>query len=199
MQGGNFYFNMNSEQKKIITKTIILFKKYGVKSVSMDDIANEFAMSKKTLYTLFDSKDNLIEKTICYIFSEHFKKIDRILEKEISPLQKVILVYRYGINQMVTYDSAFYFELKKYHLSAHNHYEENKNQIIFETILGLLQEAQNIGEIKQEVNLQLFCELHLFKIDEIISNPNFNTRYTTQQMLNHLIVHNLDGIVAKEY
>ena len=66
MQGGNFYFNMNSEQKKIITKTITLFKKYGVKSVSMDDIANEFAMSKKTLYTLFDSKDNLIEKTICY-------------------------------------------------------------------------------------------------------------------------------------
>ena len=161
----------------------------------MDDIAKALAVSKKTLYTHFDSKDLLIEKTICYIFTEHFSKIDRILEKKLSPLQKIILIYRYGINQMVSYDPAFYFELKKYHVSAHKHYEEYKNNIIFKTILGLLKEAQEVNEIKQDVNLNLFCEIHLFKIDEILADPEFNTQYSTQQMLNHLVVHNLRGIV----
>ena len=84
---------MQSADKKIIIKTLDLFKKYGVKSVSMDDIASALAVSKKTLYTHFDSKDLLIEKTIFYIFTEHFKKIDRILEKDLSPLQKIILIY----------------------------------------------------------------------------------------------------------
>ena len=186
---------MQNDDKLIITKTLKLFKNYGVKSVSMDDIAKALAISKKTLYAHFSSKDFLIEKTICYIFSEHFNKIDRILEKEISPLQKIILIYRYGINQLVSYDPAFYFELKKYHISAHNHYEAYKKEIIFETILGLLQKAQDLGEIKKEVNLHLFCEIHLYKIDEILANPEFNSRYSTQQMLNHLIVHNLHGIV----
>ncbi|PVW15252.1 TetR/AcrR family transcriptional regulator [Marixanthomonas spongiae] len=187
---------MQSEDKKIITKTLELFKKYGVKSVSMDDIASVLAVSKKTLYTYFDSKDLLIEKTICYIFTEHFNKIDRILEKEMSPLQKIILIYRYGINQLITYDPAFYFELKKYHLSAHNHYETYKRTIIFDIILGLLKEAQEVEEIRQDVNLNLFCEIHLFKIDEILADPEFNTQYSTQQMLNHLVIHNLRGIVV---
>ena len=187
---------MQSADKKIIIKTLDLFKKYGVKSVSMDDIASALAVSKKTLYTYFDSKDLLIEETICYIFTEHFKKIDRILEKDLSPLQKIILIYRYGINQMISYDPAFYFELKKYHISAHKHYEGYKNDIIFKTILGLLKEAQEVNEIRQDVNLNLFCEIHLYKIDEILADPDFNAQYSTQQMLNHLVIHNLRGIVV---
>jgi|TARA_R100000479_G_scaffold156694_1_gene93251 AcrR family transcriptional regulator len=187
---------MQSADKKIIIKTLDLFKKYGVKSVSMDDIASALAVSKKTLYTHFDSKDILIEETICYVFTEHFKKIDRILEKDLSPLQKIILIYRYGINQMISYDPAFYFELKKYHISAHKHYEGHKNDIIFKTILGLLKEAQELNEIRQDVNLNLFCEIHLYKIDEILADPDFNTQYSTQQMLNHLVIHNLRGIVV---
>ncbi|RFN59268.1 TetR/AcrR family transcriptional regulator [Marixanthomonas ophiurae] len=186
---------MQDDNKKIIIKTLELFKKYGVKSVSMDDIAKALAVSKKTLYTYFDSKDLLIKDTICYVFTEHFSKIDRILEKDLSPLQKIILIYRYGINQMVSYDPAFYFELKKYHISAHKHYEKYKNEIIFETILGLLKEAQEVNEIRQDLNLNLFCEIHLFKIDEILADPEFNTQYSTQQMLNHLVVYNLRGIV----
>ncbi|WP_339697719.1 TetR/AcrR family transcriptional regulator [uncultured Marixanthomonas sp.] len=187
---------MQNDDEKIIVKTLDLFKKFGVKSVSMDDIASALAVSKKTLYTHFDSKDLLIEKTIFYIFTEHFKKIDRILEKDLSPLQKIILIYRYGINQMISYDPAFYFELKKYHISAHKHYEGHKNDIIFKTILGLLKEAQELNEIRQDVNLNLFCEIHLYKIDEILADPDFNTQYSTQQMLNHLVIYNLRGIVV---
>jgi len=188
---------MQNDDKKIIIKTLELFKKYGVKSVSMDDISTALAVSKKTLYTHFDSKDLLIEKTICFIFKEHFNKINRILEKEGSPLQKIILIYRYGINQLVSYDPAFYFELKKYHVSAHKHYEAYKSDIIFKTILGLLKEAQEVDEIRKDVNLKLFCEIHLFKIDEILADPDFNTQYSTQQMLNHLVIHNLRGVVVE--
>ena len=37
-----------------------LFKKYGVKSVTMDDIASEFGISKKTLYQHFENKTDVV-------------------------------------------------------------------------------------------------------------------------------------------
>ncbi|RMA66109.1 TetR/AcrR family transcriptional regulator [Ulvibacter antarcticus] len=188
---------MQNERDRIIIKTLALFKKYGVKSVSMDDIAHELSISKKTLYVHFGSKELLIEQTVNYIFSEHFKKIGRILEKIISPLEKIILIYHYGINRLLSYDPAFYSELKKYHVATHICYENNKKTIVFDIIQGLLEEAQKVNEIRKDVNLELFCQLHLYKIDKILANPDFNNHYGTQQMLNHLIIFNLRGILVK--
>ena len=187
---------MDNESKSIITKTLTLFKKFGVKSVSMDDISHELSISKKTLYVHFESKNDLIGQTVEYIFRVHFMKIDRILEKEISPLQKIILIYRYGINQLITYDPVFYAELKKYHQATHDCYEHNRKKIVFDIILGLLEKAQKVNEVRSDVNLKLFCELHLYKIDLILAEPDFNQQYSTQQMLNHLIVFNLRGILV---
>ena len=47
---------------KLITKISTLFKKYGIKSITMDDIAREFGISKKSLYEHFKNKNDVIEK-----------------------------------------------------------------------------------------------------------------------------------------
>lgn len=51
-------------REKIIDAARGLFKQYGIKSVSMDDICKELGMSKKTLYNYFDQKDDLIEAVL---------------------------------------------------------------------------------------------------------------------------------------
>jgi len=187
---------MQSENEHTTKRILALFKRYGVRSVSMDTIANELGVSKKTLYERYKSKDHLIEESIAFIFKRHFLFLETLLKQEIPPFQKVIEIYRYGIKQMMTYDIAFYAELRKYHPECFSLYQANKNTVVFGIIKGLLEEAQQQKAIRKEVNLNLFCELHLYKIDEVIANSEFSKLYAMEVLLDHLIIHPIRGILT---
>jgi len=63
---------VNSIKDKIISESIELFLKYGVKSVTMDDIAKHLGMSKKTIYQHFkDKEEMIIQATDQYFKTEH--------------------------------------------------------------------------------------------------------------------------------
>ena len=55
---------MNEELKKILLKVRELYMKYGIKSITMDDVAEELGISKKTLYQYVTDKDDLVGKFI---------------------------------------------------------------------------------------------------------------------------------------
>lgn len=187
---------MQKENEHTTKRILALFKKYGVRSVSMDTIASELGISKKTLYERYQSKDHLIEESISFIFKKHFLVLDSILNQTSPPIQKVIEIYHYGIKQMMSYDLAFYAELRKYHPDCFALYQTNKKTILFDIIKELLEEAQQQKDIRKDINLQLFCELHLYKIDEVIASSEFAKQYAMQEILDHLVIHPIRGILT---
>ncbi|MBL7825786.1 MAG: helix-turn-helix transcriptional regulator, partial [Saprospiraceae bacterium] len=54
----------NEQQEKWLKRTEDLFLRVGIKSVTMDDVARELGISKKTLYTFVESKDDLVKKVL---------------------------------------------------------------------------------------------------------------------------------------
>lgn len=180
----------------IIISATKQFKAFGPKTVSMQDIAFSLNISKKTLYQYYSSKQNLLQETLTTIFNNHFEKIERILDKDMSPLEKFILIYNYGILQMVTYNPSYFYELKKYYYEIHEEYNNRKNHIIYNIIHNLLADAQNQGEILKEVKLTLFCELYLYNLDSVLANRRFKDHYEIKTLLNHLIIYNLRGIAT---
>ncbi|HEX6193727.1 MAG TPA: helix-turn-helix domain-containing protein, partial [Chitinophagaceae bacterium] len=51
-------------KERIQNKAEELFMQFGIRSVSMDDIANNLGMSKKTVYQYFVDKDELVEAVV---------------------------------------------------------------------------------------------------------------------------------------
>ena len=49
-------------KKEIVDNALKLFMRYGVRSVTMDDIAKELSISKKTIYQHFADKDEIVSK-----------------------------------------------------------------------------------------------------------------------------------------
>jgi len=64
-------------QESILEKAVYLFMRYGVKSVSMDDLARELGISKKTLYQYFDTKESLLLRTLEFNQSCEVGKIQK--------------------------------------------------------------------------------------------------------------------------
>jgi TetR/AcrR family transcriptional regulator, cholesterol catabolism regulator len=107
-------------KQRILHKAEEMFMQYGIRSVSMDDIANQLGMSKKTLYQYFADKDELVtgvvDGHITEMQHEIFITMERILE-EFS-----------NMNPMLLYD------LEKFHFKAYQRFREHKDKFILKLI-----------------------------------------------------------------
>jgi AcrR family transcriptional regulator len=74
---------------KILQKAGELFITYGFKSVTMDDIANEMAISKKTIYQHFSNKTKLVEATTMSLFSKISEEIDCLCSLKRNPIEEI--------------------------------------------------------------------------------------------------------------
>ncbi|WP_179351463.1 TetR/AcrR family transcriptional regulator [Winogradskyella vidalii] len=182
----------------IIESVIPIFKVYGVKSITMDDISHKLGISKKTLYVYYKGKEDLVEQSVKATFVKHHVVFQRILRRDILALKKIILLYRYGIRQLTSYSTTFYLELKKYYPNAYLYYQNERSYITFTIILDLLKEAQQAGEILEEVNLELYCKLNMDKIDTLLLDVKLHNDYSISEIVDHLVIYSLRGILAEK-
>ena len=92
-----------------------LFQRFGLRAVNMDDVSRELAMSKKTLYTLFSNKSDLVDQASKYLFkvkSKQFIEQASIFENAIDELFEVQRIQQ---EVLKNYGTRLLFPLKKYH------------------------------------------------------------------------------------
>lgn len=119
-------FNNNklSEMKdKIISKATELFLKLGFKSVTMDDIANEMCISKKTIYKFFCNKELLIAESTEMVHKAVHESIDSIVAKQYNAITESFEIRKMFKEMFKSGEASPAYQLKK-------HYPEIYNKVI---------------------------------------------------------------------
>lgn len=190
---------MEDKKRFIIEKALDQFLKNGSKVTTMDDIANDFGLSKKTLYTMFENKEALLIETIDLLWNNFLNEVDIILNSNENPIQKLILIYKKGIDNICKIEPVFLLSLKKYHKKVMIKYVSYKKTLINDIVLKLLIEAKEKNYIESDVNLILFSEVNLVDFDERIWKNNFFETYSKEEILDYFISRKIRGILSKEY
>ena len=101
-------------KEQIINTAFDLFSQYGIKSVSMDDVAKAAGISKRTLYESFEDKETLLIEGIDHN-SESLGQYLTGLEKEpFNALEVILLFYEEMMKNPRWFNEKFYEDLKKY-------------------------------------------------------------------------------------
>ena len=79
------------DKKYFLEKLFEMFHIYGVKTLTMDDIAKEFSISKKTLYQKYSHKENLICDVLDFMSKEGLDEVDRIRQEYRCPIESLLL------------------------------------------------------------------------------------------------------------
>jgi|GEM_PF-990349 len=190
---------MEDKKRFVIEKALDQFLKNGSKVITMDDIANDFGLSKKTLYTMFENKEALLMETIDLLWNNFLNEVDIILNSNENPIQKLILIYKKGIDNITKIEPVFLLSLKKYHKKVMTKYVSYKKILINDVVLKLLIEAKEKQYIESDVNLIFFCEVNLVDFDERIWKNNFLETYSKEEILDYFISRKIRGILSKEY
>ncbi len=145
--------------------------KYGLKSVTMDDIARELGISKKTVYEKFGSKEDLIYKVV----SHHLKKAQELIEKAERQSENAIECWLAIANDHIKlqrdFHSSILFDLKKYYPKGWMIFKEHIDGFLTNHLVKKIRRGMEEGLFRKNLIPEVVAFHQLAKVD-VYSDPS---------------------------
>lgn len=177
-----------------------LFKVNGVKSVTMDDIAREAGVSKKTIYQRYENKEELIISALKEKFEYNRQRIGEIMSSDRNPVEKIIDLYDFTLKSIHSYSLSFFYGIRKYHPRAQALCTSYLRSAIFNETGNLLREAKEKKMIREDIDVHMMCSLYFWGVQEF-TNGAFSDQVTKDFNIffRHFILNNIRGMLTPEY
>jgi AcrR family transcriptional regulator len=186
-------------KNQILKEAAKLFIRYGIKTITMDDVATQLHVSKRTLYELFNKKHDLIDE----IVSSHIKAESELLMKLISESENAIDIMlkssKYILHMYSKLRPSVLFDLKRYYPDIWKKVEHFNNdyirQMIEKNLIRGIEENVYRKDIEPNILSTFYIlQLHIFS-DESNENLNeFEFGELTKQFFNY----HLHGIMSQK-
>ncbi|MBL7811172.1 MAG: TetR/AcrR family transcriptional regulator [Bacteroidetes bacterium] len=150
--------------KKIAHAADTLFSRFGVRSVSMDDVAREISISKKTLYKCFRDKNDLVRCTIEMHMQEVDTQINRILETEQHPIRQIALIGELIVNTNGNLNPSLIYDLRKYHSDCYHLLMDHRDNQTLESVKQNIQKGMALGLYRPDLDLNLVSRFYVFLV-----------------------------------
>ncbi len=146
------------DQEQIITEIATkLFLLHGFKSVTMDTVAREGHISKKTIYKHFSNKESLITTVLEGLVLNIRKMTYSIVKQSDNCLEACFFVYFNIFGQSKTNSSLIHWTLKKYYPACYEHFYQYLWMVLLNTTCSVIKEGIDKELILEEVDPRRFC------------------------------------------
>jgi len=190
---------MNEELKNILLKVRELYTKYGIKSITMDDVAMELGISKKTLYQYVTDKDDLVGKFIDNEIILRQEQICKCFKTDFNAIEELFEISIFMNKFMKDQNPATEHDLKKYY--PHHYYKTVKvrRERIFDYILINLKKGKEEGLYREELNEEIIAKLYLSRVESIHLNDLFTVEeFTSIRLFIELLNYHIRGIATEK-
>jgi len=196
---------MDEKEERILSESLMLFKKFGIRSVSMDDIAKEMGMAKKTIYQYVENKADLVEKSLAYMMQkENTICLGEIVET-MNAIDILLAVSRNVSKQLKDMNPLNAFELQKYYPTIYRAFVMKKRDHVYEQVKNNFQQGINEGIYRNDLDIDLVARLYIQKLvdvhdPEFLSSVNFSFEKVFQVMFDNHIrgIANAEGLAYYE-
>lgn len=164
----------NEEKISFIKKVFELFNRYGIRSVTMDDISRELGMSKKTLYEIVANKEELIEMIVDFEIAKRVEMFECIRKENLNAIDELLEINIKVKSMMKSYNPAIEFDLKKYYPVLFNKVRETKYKNMFDVISSNMKKGISEKLYRDEVNVEIISNLYVSRINYMMEQNVFS-------------------------
>ena len=187
---------MNDDLVTILKKVRELYRKYGIRSVTMDDVSHELGISKKTLYQYVHDKDDLVHKVVEMEISYRKERMNITCSDDKNAIEQLLEIARCISNMLKDYSAASEYDLKKYYPDLYIKVRELRRNHIFRFIFDNLKKGIEQGLYREEINLDTISRLNVSLIDNMVDNEVITiSEFMDAQFFNEFFAYHIRGIV----
>ncbi len=156
-------------QNQVIEKSQELFFKYGLKSITMDDLAREMGISKKTLYASFNNKQEIINIITIKLIEEHERNCVEIEKNARNAIEEILMYVNSVKSIFQQFNYKITYEMKKYYSESWDILKNYKKEFLLQKVKNNLKRGVKEGLYRDNLNVEIISSLRMEQM-KIISN-----------------------------
>ncbi len=156
-------------KEKIIKKATDMFLKLGFKSVTMDDIACEMCISKKTIYKYFSNKEKLIEEGTEVVHQKIHAIMDEVIAKDYNAIEENFEIRKIFKEMFQSFDHSPAYQLKKHYPEIYQKMMENEIEDCSNVFGQNIEKGIKEGLYRQDTDIEASVKFYytlIFSINE---------------------------------
>ncbi|MBA4299786.1 transcriptional regulator, TetR family [Algoriphagus alkaliphilus] len=186
-------------RKRILEIATEQFARYGVRAVTMEDIARQAGVSKKTIYQEFSDKKDLVKEAFEKILDEDRCKLAFILETEDGVIEHLVKTSKMMRERLQNMNPMVILEIQKYFPEAWKMFEAFKVEVIMKDLVKVIEKGKELGYFRAEIDSEILAKTRVNQITSSFDPSNFinpNHNLADEQMV--LLDHFLHGIFTEK-
>lgn len=175
---------MDLKLNSILEQAAKLFMKFGIKSLTMDDIANELKVSKKTLYLFVTDKQDLVLKTLQKYCDADKAMVEEIEKQNTNAMEECLLITKHVKEKFSSIHQSIHYDLQKYYPDAWTMMQNHQLNFVFDTVKRNLEKGIEEGYYRDDLNPEIIARAYVTKVyamidrtDDILKKYDFGTIY----------------------
>lgn len=186
------------QQEKWLRRIAELFLRYGIKSITMDDVARELGISKKTLYQFVENKNDLVLKVMeLHVEGEKKECVDQATHSA-NAVEEMLKVMESNNQQMAQMKSNIVYDLQKYHHEAWEKIQEFIQGFLYGVVRANLERGVREGLYRPDFDVDIVAKLHITLSLQLFDERLFPQHgYPKEKLFQEYIMHYLYGITSE--
>jgi AcrR family transcriptional regulator len=186
-------------QDRIITVAFELFLKYGVRSVTMDQISGELGISKRTLYEIFRDKNTLLREGMDYFSNIKRSEAKEFLKKSDNVVETIYLLARKGEEMKRSINPLFFEDIRKYYPDVHIQLTTEGKYRDYSITRDLLRKGISNGLFKKGLDVEIVNNF-IHQVMNIVMNEEVfpKDRHSHENIFKNIIMPYLIGISTEK-
>jgi len=186
-------------KEQILNKANDMFLTLGFKSVTMDDIAAELAISKKTIYQYFANKNDLVEASAMLLFQRISDGIDVIIAEDHNPIEEFFIIRNFLSHILKDESSSPLHQLQKFFPVIHNNLRDYKFEKVYSCMFDNMKRGINKGLYREDIDFDFVSRIYFAGVVATKDGQVFpNALYKMEALTLQYLEYHLRAIVTAE-
>ncbi|MGM0944366.1 MAG: TetR/AcrR family transcriptional regulator [Bacteroidota bacterium] len=186
-------------REKILDVAMEQFSRFGVRNITMDDVARSVGISKKTLYQEFTDKRELVMEAFRRMLVLDKSKMSFVFEAEDGVIEHLVSLSKMMRERLGNINPIAIMEVQKYFPEAWGMFEKHKEEVIMVDLINILEKGKKLGYFRSEIDSAILARLRVNQITSALEQTSFHTEpHELVEMQMEMMDHFLHGIFTEK-
>ena len=186
-------------KERILSEAEKLFWRYGVRSVTMDDIARQLGISKKTIYQHFSDKEEILYQVLEQKINEDITEMRCFSNEGINPIEELMMVLEMMRKKQGQVSPNLLIDIKRHYPQAFAMFRKYMDHHLMKSILENIQNGMAQGLYRDDMNPSILARMRVEQIELAFNNDFFpDDKYSMLDIQRELIHHFVRGMLTEQ-
>ena len=186
-------------RQRILDVATEQFARFGVRTITMEDLARQVGISKKTIYQEFEDKKDLVKEVFARILEEDRRRLAFIAEQGDGVIEHLVQTSKMMRERLTSINPLVILEVQKYFPEAWKIFESFKEETIQTDLVKVLEKGKELGYFRKEIDSKVLAKVRISQITSAFDPRSFaDIEYNLVEEQMIILDHFLHGIFTEK-